>query len=72
VRVRWLSLSRLHRHRYVRFRAAGKLPKVALVAVMLKLLTIINAMVRDNRPWNSKLTVAEQPQTGALGIPQGT
>lgn len=31
--------------------AAGKKPKVAIVAVMRKLITTLNAMVRDNRPW---------------------
>jgi transposase len=36
---------------YQRLRAAGKLAKVALVAVARKLLTILNAMLRDNRPW---------------------
>ena len=29
----------------------GKVKKVALVACMRKLLTILNAMLRDNRPW---------------------
>jgi transposase len=32
--------------------AAGKPPKVALVACMRKLLTILNAMARDQAPWN--------------------
>jgi transposase len=36
---------------YRKLRAAGKLAKVALVAVARKLLTIANAMLRDNRPW---------------------
>jgi transposase len=36
---------------YLRLRAAGKLPKVALVAAMRKLLTILNAMARDKTPW---------------------
>ena len=36
---------------YRRLRAAGKAPKVALVAVMRKLLTIVNAMVRHQQPW---------------------
>jgi transposase len=36
-----------------RLRAAGKSPKQALTACMRKLLTIINAMLRDNRPWQS-------------------
>jgi transposase len=33
---------------YQRLRTAGKAPKVALVACMRKLLTILNAMVRSN------------------------
>jgi len=37
---------------YERLRAAGKPPKVAQVACMRKLLTILNAMIRDNAPWN--------------------
>jgi transposase len=36
---------------YERLRAAGKATKVARVAVARKLLTILNAMLRDNRPW---------------------
>ena len=31
--------------------AAGKLPKVAIVACMHKLLSILNAMVRSKSPW---------------------
>ncbi|HEY4106151.1 MAG TPA: IS110 family transposase, partial [Polyangiaceae bacterium] len=30
---------------------AGKAGQVALTACMRKLLTILNAMIRDNRPW---------------------
>ncbi|MEO5768711.1 MAG: IS110 family transposase, partial [Polyangia bacterium] len=36
---------------YQRLLAAGKLPKVALVAAMRKFLSILNAMVRDNTHW---------------------
>jgi transposase len=36
---------------YKRLRQAGKPPKVALVACMRKLLTILNAIIRDRRPW---------------------
>lgn len=36
---------------YQRLRAAGKPPKVALVAVMRKLLTIVNAMVKHQSRW---------------------
>jgi transposase len=36
---------------HARLKAAGKLPKVALVAVMRKLITTLNAMVRDGREW---------------------
>jgi transposase len=39
---------------YQRLRAAGKAPKVALVAVMRKLLTIVNAMMRHQQPWLPK------------------
>ena len=34
---------------------AGKLPKVALVACMRKLLTMLNAMVRTGKPWDASL-----------------
>ncbi|HSV70528.1 MAG TPA: IS110 family transposase, partial [Methylibium sp.] len=34
---------------------AGKLPKVALVACMRKLLTTLNAMVKSNKPWDKSL-----------------
>jgi transposase len=39
---------------YQRLRAAGKPPKVALVAVMRKLLTIINAMVKHQSRWQNQ------------------
>lgn len=37
---------------YRRLRARGKPAKVALVAVMRKLLTILNAMIKQRTPWN--------------------
>lgn len=37
---------------YHRLRAQGKPAKVALVAVMRKLLTILNAMIKQRVPWN--------------------
>lgn len=43
---------------YQRLCAAGKPKKVALVAAMRKLLTILNAMLRDQTPW--------QPQAVAI------
>lgn len=36
---------------YERLKAAGKTPKVALVACMRKLITILNAMVKNNTHW---------------------
>jgi transposase len=36
---------------YQRLRAVGKAPKVALVACMRKLVTILNAMVKHRTPW---------------------
>ena len=40
---------------YRRLVAAGKPKKLALIACMRKLLTILNAMVRDNTAWNPTL-----------------
>jgi transposase len=37
---------------YERLRAAGKPPKVALVACMRKLLTVLNSMMRTGTAWN--------------------
>lgn len=42
---------------YQRLRAAGKPGKVALVACMRKLLTILNVMVREGRTWNPTLDI---------------
>jgi transposase len=42
---------------YERLLTAGKAKKVALVACMHKLLRILNAMIRDQKPWQA------QPQT---------
>jgi transposase len=38
-----------------RLRAAGKLHKVAVVAVMRKMITMLNAMVRDDVAWADQL-----------------
>lgn len=40
---------------YLRLVAAGKPKKVALVACMRKLLTILNAIVRDQSPWKTAI-----------------
>lgn len=37
---------------YQKLRAAGKCPKVAITACARRLLTILNAMVRNHTPWN--------------------
>jgi transposase len=39
-----------------RLKAAGKPPKVIRVAIARKLLIIANAVLRDNRPWQEKMT----------------
>lgn len=36
-----------------RMLAAGKKPKVIIVAIMRRLITILNAMLRDNTPWQT-------------------
>lgn len=43
---------------YERLRKAGKQHKVAITAAMRKLLVTLNAMVRDNRSWDSSITFA--------------
>ena len=43
---------------YTRLRAAGKPPKVALVAAMRKLLTVANAILRDGHPWSADVACA--------------
>jgi transposase len=49
VAIRWNPVIRAH---YLALRARGKVFKVAMVACMRKLLGILNAIVRDNRPWS--------------------
>jgi transposase len=39
-----------------RLKAAGKLPKVAIVAVMRKMITTLNAMVRDDMVWADRVS----------------
>ena len=41
-----------------RLRAAGKPFKVVMIAAMRKLLTILNLMLKENRPWDPKLQTA--------------
>lgn len=48
VAVRWNGPIRSF---YARLRQAGKVPKVALIACMRKLLTILNAMMKHQTPW---------------------
>lgn len=43
---------------YQRLLKAGKKKKVAIVACMRKLLTILNAIIRDRKHWNSALALA--------------
>ncbi|RMG50666.1 MAG: IS110 family transposase [Gammaproteobacteria bacterium] len=43
---------------YLKLKAAGKPPKVALVACMRKLLTILNTMVRNGQHWDPQLALA--------------
>ena len=53
-----------------RLKAAGKLPKVAIVAVMRKMITTLNAMVRDDvglgRPSRRSAQRADRTVAAAL------
>lgn len=42
---------------FERLRAAGKLYQVAMVAVMRKLITVLNAMLKTNTPYNPQLVL---------------
>lgn len=53
--TRWNPTIRAH---YAKLRAAGKRFKVALVACMRKLLTILNAILRERKPWRNQLAEA--------------
>ena len=39
---------------YLALRKAGKPAKVAIVAIMRKLLVLVNALLRDNRMWSTE------------------
>jgi transposase len=43
------------REMYLRLIGRGKKPKVALIACAHKLLSILNAMIRENAPWRAVL-----------------
>jgi transposase len=45
------------KEKYQQLGSRGKAAKVALVACMRKLLVMLNAMVRDGKPWNSQLAL---------------
>lgn len=53
---RWNPVIRVF---YRRLRDNGKPPQVAQVACMRKLLTILNAMVRDSRPWDPTMPLSQ-------------
>ena len=48
--MRWNPTLRAFHHR---LRTNGKPKMVALIAVARKLLTILNAIIRDSRPWQT-------------------
>ncbi|MHA7841611.1 MAG: IS110 family transposase, partial [Gammaproteobacteria bacterium] len=43
---------------YQQLKNAGKASKVALVAVMRKIIITLNAMVRDKKPWQENNPLA--------------
>jgi transposase len=44
------------KQKYIDLIAAGKEKKVAITAIMRKLLVLANALLRDNRKWVKKTT----------------
>ena len=51
---------------YERLLAAGKVKKVALTACMHKLLTILNAMLKQRTPWQPQEVQSEKNILGPL------
>jgi transposase len=49
---------------YQRLKAAGKSSKVALVACMHKLLRIINAVIKSNKPWDATYACSQKNEKG--------
>jgi len=47
------------RSHYQRLQQLGKRKKVALIACMRKLLCMLNAMLRDNKPWRNSAVALE-------------
>jgi hypothetical protein len=47
--------------------AAGKKPKVALTACMRKFLIMLNAVLRQQTPWNPELVALPYPFSAARG-----
>jgi transposase len=45
---------------YQRLLSKGKTPKLALVAVMRKLLTVLNAIARSKQPWAAVLPASSE------------
>jgi transposase len=54
--TRWNPVIRVF---HERLRANGKAPKVAQVACMRKLLTLLNAMVRDGKKWDPEIPLSQ-------------
>jgi len=52
---------------YARLIAAGKKPKVALTACIGKLLIMLNAVLRQQTPWNPELATLPSPFSAARG-----
>lgn len=40
-----------HKAKYDQLKATGKAPKVAITAIMRKLVVLANALLRDERKW---------------------
>jgi transposase len=56
---------------YRRLRAAGKRGKVAVVATMRKLLTILNAMLKQQTRWHEGTSTPASPARRAGAVPVG-
>ncbi len=51
--------------KYAELRARGKPPKVALTAVMRKLVVLANALLKQDRLWTPRTAAADPPSAGS-------
>ncbi|MBW8192862.1 transposase [Neiella marina] len=50
-----IQCNEVFKRKYQQLKAAGKIPKVAVVACMRKLIVILNTMIKNGESWDEKV-----------------